>query len=1414
MSFQSPDKAILITAKLKSMTLIQTPAPGSFNIFRCGDVLQIKLSVEDQSLRPHIRTSLGGAKKLGNTIIIKTEQELSTSGNNWLDLPFNKLNDKDYEITLPLYEVGYFEAKVWFKQGRKKDIIWAPGDNIHIKIEPASTIVNNSIYGIFTRQFGPNKHKKFALKDESDIIKELDAKGYHVIPPSGTFRDVIKELDHIMDDMGFRILQLLPIHPTPTTYARMGRFGSPYAALDFFSVDPALAEFDKQATPLDQFEELVDAVHRRQGEIFLDIPVDHTGWASNLQKDHPEYFVRDKEGHFISPGAWGTTWEDLVKLDFSNPKVRQMMAEVFLFWCKKGVDGFRCDAGYMVPVEDWEYIVAKIRNEFPDTIFLLEGLGGPPEVTEQLLSKTTFSWAYSELFQNYSKDEVTHYVNNMLRINYTKGGMVNFSETHDNMRLAAKSKTWSQMRNLLCALTAPAGSFGISNGVEYFAEEKISVHHASGLNWGNDNNQIALFKRLTSLFKVHPAFFADAEIEIVYQNTADVVMFKRKAKNGDEVLIAINLNCESDQTINYTPFIKGKPILTDLISSKNIDYQTNLKAGSAHCIDNSGLYTERISNCNEEENNTLQLQQCKALLLRIKAHFNGFSALPSHYLTHKLELLLRDPLKFCLNEGATLGQIVQYDVLRDPERMVMATSRGILLLQSKEAFNYNLKYNGTNLNSGTAIRRNKYNYFVLIPLPKSKSKKVEHLDLNIKAKKGNDCLKKSGKIVLLPKGECKTFKQQFSYKETKAKQLYGFAANQSGTMVQVSGIWGEYNSKYDSFFAANLDEQVPVDRTALLSRLRCWVVHNEFSHQLGPKSQYSFSADGASDMIWSFKAPIGQGKFILLDIQLHLDETENIASITFTRQQDKQQEDLLESNTAVSLIIRPDVEYRSNHEITKAFTGAENLFPQSIKKRENGFSFNPFNTIPLHLSINKGHYISEPEWHYMQTLPVEENRGLEHHTDLFSPGYFKLNLSENEIASLNVEAGIEIKNTITQLTPVAPEGDQESVLKNSIQRFIVKRNEAQTVIAGYPWFLDWGRDTLICLRGIIAAGMQQEAKDILLTFAKYEKDGTLPNMIRGNNASNRDTSDAPLWFIIAVKDYVELFKEPSVLAMNCGKRTVKDVIISIVNNYTKGTSNGIRMDKDSGLIYSPSHFTWMDTNYPAGTPREGYPIEIQSFWQAGVSFLSTIDKNKKWDSLAKKIKHSILSYYPLSGGNGFSDCLHTQGFKPAKDAVKDNACRPNQLFAVTLGVISEQEWVQSIVMATQSLIIPGAIRSLKDAPVDPPLSIYREGHLLNNPAEPYWGRYEGDEDTRRKPAYHNGTGWAWPFFSYCEALFMLTKDKENSMAILMSAKEEMEKGIINHMPEVSDGNAPHQQRGCLAQAWSITEYYRVLKIIK
>ncbi len=402
-----------------------------------------------------------------------------------------------FEVRLALSEVGHFEAKCFFLTHGETTPIWPPGANTSVNVEPAESCCANTIYNAFVRQFGPNKSAAKALPAPGEeCIRLLDTARFTVIPPSGTFRDLIAELDFM----------LLPIHPTPTTYGRMGRFGSPYAALSFRSVDPALAVFDPNATPTEQFVELVDAVHRRNARVLLDIAINHTGWAANLHTNHPEWLSRTPEGRIEVPGAWGVQWEDLTKLDYRHRELWQFMAEVFLTWCRRGVDGFRCDAGYMVPHAAWKYIVARVREQFPDTTFVLEGLGGKISVTRQLLNTANLNWAYSELFQNYDRSQVERYLPEALEISASDGLTVHFAETHDNLRLAARSHTYARMRTALCALAAPSGAFGFANGLEWLAAEKINVHEAVPLNWGCPVNQVAAIRRLTRLLKLHPAF--------------------------------------------------------------------------------------------------------------------------------------------------------------------------------------------------------------------------------------------------------------------------------------------------------------------------------------------------------------------------------------------------------------------------------------------------------------------------------------------------------------------------------------------------------------------------------------------------------------------------------------------------------------------------------------------------------------------------------------------------------------------------------------------------------------------------------------------------------------------------------------------------------------------------------------------
>ena len=282
-------------------------------IFYAGEVVTfyLEFDVPPGTGRAMLRTNVGMAAVRRREIIARTEKGIRPAGRDWRDLAMRKISPVRWEIALALPETGVFAAKPYFAPRNGTPLRWPEGGNLTFKVEAAENIGANIMYTAFVRQFGENLERASARRDEDATLERLDREGYQVIPASGTFRSLKAKLDFIFGELGARILQLLPIHPAPTVYGRMGRYGSPFAALDYFAVDPALAEFDPKATPMEQFGELVDAVHARKGRIFLDIPVNHTGWASRLSTEHPDWFVRSSDGTIESPGAWGVVWADL-----------------------------------------------------------------------------------------------------------------------------------------------------------------------------------------------------------------------------------------------------------------------------------------------------------------------------------------------------------------------------------------------------------------------------------------------------------------------------------------------------------------------------------------------------------------------------------------------------------------------------------------------------------------------------------------------------------------------------------------------------------------------------------------------------------------------------------------------------------------------------------------------------------------------------------------------------------------------------------------------------------------------------------------------------------------------------------------------------------------------------------------------
>jgi starch synthase (maltosyl-transferring) len=1429
---------------MSEIQIIQDPAPGSRMVRFCGDLFNFTLRLpQSEAGTAWVRTNIGHAKIIREEIIREVEKNEAPLGRAWFDIPMQRVDDQRFTVTLPLCEVGHFEAKCFFLKEGEVHPTWPPGANTAVNVEPADTCCANIVYNAFVRQFGPNKAGTQKLESsDQQCIRKLDKNGYAVIPPSGTFRDLIAELDFIIGELGCRILLLLPIHPTPTTYGRMGRFGSPYAALSFTAVDPALAEFDPRATPLEQFIELIDSVHQRNAKIMIDIAINHTGWAARLHETHPQWLVRSPEGRIEIPGAWGVAWEDLTKLDYSKTDLWQHMANVFIQWCRRGVDGFRCDAGYMIPVAAWKYIVAKVRDQFPRVVFLLEGLGGKISVTRDLLNICNLNWCYSELFQNYDRPQIERYLPEASDISSADGLMVHFAETHDNPRLAQRSKAYARMRTALCALSSCNGAFGFANGVEWFATEKINVHDATSLSWGAKSNQVAEIRRLNHLLKSHPVFHEEALLSMHQSNEGNfLVLLRYHPRSGKKLLILVNLDPENQTPAAWDPASTGLkgPGFCDLLtgaefiaSASDKLYTLVLEPGQVLCLSTDPEELLQFQNLPTRSfllPDRIEQQRLYAKALELVGCRQGTRHLDNLDLAESARRLKENPLDFCrrLSLQDREPRMIMWRWPQDLKREVMLPPDHSLLIRSGCAFSARILDGEQTITSETSLTAADGTHFALFsPLTTPQALKSCTLALSVYdlADPGG-CRHAEAPLLILPRPRDVRAKQLFKHSELLHKDFIFLETNNRGAMLHSAVAWGNLTSRYDALLAANMNPHYPEDRRVMFSRCRAWVVFQGYSQALNTDCLDMFRPQKGGGGLWQYHIPTGQGEDVLITARVEMIRDKNEVKLSFFRHPADDQTGRLADFKPVRIIFRPDIENRNFHATTKAYQGPENHWPGCVSAFSNGFDFTPDADHHFRMEISAGAFVWEPEWLYTVYRPKDAGRGLDPDSDLFSPGYLSAFIEGNQTVTLWARVGSENETSLPKSAAVnsrtgpgsvenEPEKSVTDILRASLDHYVVRRGDLKTVIAGYPWFLDWGRDALIFTRGLVAAGKMAEAGDVLKQFGQFEKDGTVPNMIQGNNAANRDTSDAPLWFITACADLVHAEGNNNFLQSACGDRSVKEVILSIGQFLKVGTPNGVRMDPESGLIFSPTHFTWMDTNHPAGTPRQGYPIEIQALWYAALCLLSEIDSAeaaKQWRHLAQKVQNSIMACFWQPDLAYLSDCLQAAPGQSAKDATADDALRPNQLLAITLGAVHKNDVCRQILAACDELLVPGAIRSLADRPVKHEIKIVHQGKIINDPHRPYQGRYEGDEDTRRKPAYHNGTAWSWMFPSFCEA-WAMTYGKEShqtALAWLASSSRLLEHGCLNHIPEILDGDYPHTQRGCDAQAWGASELLRV-----
>ncbi|BFU94919.1 MAG: Glycogen debranching enzyme [Nitrospira sp.] len=457
---------------------------------------------------------------------------------------------------------------------------------------------------------------------------------------------------------------------------------------------------------------------------------------------------------------------------------------------------------------------------------------------------------------------------------------------------------------------------------------------------------------------------------------------------------------------------------------------------------------------------------------------------------------------------------------------------------------------------------------------------------------------------------------------------------------------------------------------------------------------------------------------------------------------------------------------------------------------------------------------------------VDRDRGSDHVEDLFSPGYFSADLRAGESIAIlfSVEPWDRLEADVSQifeaergrqeqLLLVSPElsaDDYARQLRLAADQFIVMRgarpqeqvpahasgDEARTVIAGYHWFGDWGRDTMISLEGLtLCTGRHQEAKAILRTFARHIKDGLIPNLFpEGAREGLYHTADATLWYFHALDRYLCATDDHDTLM------ALYPVLKDVIRRHREGTHFNIMVDPDDGLLRAGApgyQLTWMDAKVDdwVVTPRRGKPVEIQALWYNALRLMARWadrlgEPPDPWRGLARQVEASFHRRFWYEPGRHLYDVIDGE-------RGDDASLRPNQIFSLSLRfpVLRPERWRPVVELVTERLLTPFGLRSL--SPADPD----------------YKPAYSGDRRAR-DAAYHQGTVWAWLIGHYLDARLRVDGDKAAARGLLAAFHTHLEDAGIGTISEIFDAEPPYRPRGCIAQAWSVAEVLRAHLMVR
>lgn len=629
----------------------------------------------------------------------------------------------------------------------------------------------------------------------------------------------------------------------------------------------------------------------------------------------------------------------------------------------------------------------------------------------------------------------------------------------------------------------------------------------------------------------------------------------------------------------------------------------------------------------------------------------------------------------------------------------------------------------------------------------------------------------------------------------------------SGTAV------GCHTRKYHGLLVANLVE--PAGRFLLLSDFEDSIVtpDQEFAlachrypgvfHPHGHRYLTAFTLDECP----VFRYRIGEA---VVHKSIAMVQDENTVLVRYR----------IEHSTApVTLRLKPLLAFRGHHELKRE----DGFIRAQTQAVDQGFSIHPYEGLPpLYIQASRpSSFVPAPDWYRNFEYFMEAERGYDHHEDLFCPGVIDVVLKPGQsvviAAALTEQTGplepvwtreMARRHTLAQsdrdtarrqgsslLTPLL------SPLIQAGRHFVIHTptpDRRTTIIAGYPWFDDWGRDTLISLPGLtFCSGNPEAGIAILKSMAPHEREGIIPNFFAANPDHNAyNAVDASLWYFWAVQQMLEWTNDRETVRVHFWP-----VMQRILARFMAGTVNNIFMEKD-GLLHAGSQatqLTWMDAQAYGRpvTPRHGCAVEINALWYNALCLADQLahsfGETPPWPGdLTARLKTAFTQRFWMESENCLADAF--------ANGVLDTAVRPNQILAASLpfSPLDGHQRIGVVERVRKDLLTPYGLRTL--SPRDPA----------------YRGRYEGDQE-QRDSAYHQGTVWPWLLGHFGEAYLRVTLDRRQAVSFLLKELQPLldyslkGPGLLN-VPEIFDGDPPHRPNGCPAQAWSTAELIRLFTL--